>query len=97
MGINTNVNPCARMKKKPKLTIVVLALLALAARADLGSNTDSLSDLELGDVLADLDDLANDFVARNDKLGLPGTPSARDGVVVLAPSDTGSERASRTG
>lgn len=65
-------------------TVVVLAGLARAARTDLRAHTDPLADLELGHVLADLDDLADDLVARDDEFGLPRAPAARDGVVVLA-------------
>ena len=35
---------------------------------------------------ADLDDLANDLVASDNKLGREGSPAARDGVVVLPTS-----------
>jgi len=64
-------------------TVLVLASLALAARADLSSNTDSLSELEFSDVLADLDNSSDDLVAGDDELGLPWAPAAGDGVVVL--------------
>lgn len=67
-----------------ELTVVVGAPLALAAGADLGADTDTLSDLELLDVLADLNDFADNLVAGDDKLGLPRAPAARDGVVVRA-------------
>lgn len=67
-----------------KLTVVALAPLALAAGADLGADADALADLELGHVLADLDDLAYDLVAGDYELGLPRAPATRDGVVVRA-------------
>lgn len=66
-------------------TIVVLASLAFTARSDLGSNTDSLADLELGDFRSDFYDLADDLVTRDDKVWrLPWSPTARNGVVVLS-------------
>ena len=40
-----------------------LALLALEARAGLGTDSDTVADLNVLDVLADLDGLANDLVA----------------------------------
>jgi len=64
------------------LLVVGLARLAFTARSDLGSNTDTLADFELGHFGADLGDLANDLVSSHDKLGLPRSPTARDGVVV---------------
>jgi hypothetical protein len=70
-----------------QLTEVALAGAALATAADLRSNTDALADLELLDSLADFDDLADDFVARHDKLGRKRSPATRDGVVVLIVSN----------
>lgn len=49
----------------------------------MGTNTDSVANLELRNLRANLDDLANDFVASDDKLGLERTPATRDSVVVL--------------
>lgn len=49
----------------------------------MSSNTDSLAHFEFSDVFADFDNSSNDFVTGNDKLGLPWSPAARDGVVVL--------------
>jgi hypothetical protein len=53
------------------------------ARPDLGTHSDTLANLELGDLGADLDDLANDLVAGDDEFGGEGTPASGDGVVVL--------------
>lgn len=49
----------------------------------MGTNTDPVANLEFRNLRANLDDLANDFVASDDKLGLERTPTTRDSVVVL--------------
>lgn len=43
--------------------VTVLAINALAARICLRTNTDTVTDLDVLDVLADLDSLANNLVA----------------------------------
>jgi hypothetical protein len=53
------------------------------ARPDLGTDTDTLANLELGDLGANLDDLADDLVAGDDELGGERSPTSGDGVVVL--------------
>ena len=62
--------------------VVVLASVALEARVDLGSNTDSLADLELGHLVADVRDFADDLVAWTNPAGAELAPAAGDGVDV---------------
>lgn len=66
--------------------IVVLALLALQARVHLSTDTDALADLGHGDLLANLEDLANDLVADSERVRA-ASPVAGDGVHV-AGADT---------
>jgi hypothetical protein len=47
--------------------VIALALLALQARPDLSSNTHAVSDLDAGDLVTDLDSVANDLVANADR------------------------------
>lgn len=62
---------------------MALAGLALSTRANLGTNTDPIANLELRNLRTNLDDFSNDFVASDDKLCLERTPTTRDSVVVL--------------
>jgi len=62
--------------------VVVLASLALEAREDLGADADSLADLELGHLVADMRNFADDLVAGADPVGAERTPAAGDGVDV---------------
>lgn len=63
------------------ILVVAVALLALEARADLGSDSSPVADLELGDLGANLSDLADDLVPWDDgERGL--APTAGDGVQV---------------
>lgn len=64
-------------------TVRALAGLALSTRANLGTNTDPIANLELRNLRTNLDDFSNDFVASDDKLCLERTPTTRDSVVVL--------------
>jgi hypothetical protein len=43
--------------------IVVFTSVALQTRVDLGSNTDSLADLELGNLVSDMSDFSDNLVA----------------------------------
>jgi len=63
-------------------TVVAQARLTLHATRHLRTHTDPLTDLELRNLAADLDDLANHLVAGDDKVGAPRTPSTGDSVVV---------------
>ncbi len=47
---------------------------------DLSANADSLTDLKLGNVFADVLDRTNNFVAGNDPVGGEWTPASSDGV-----------------
>jgi hypothetical protein len=47
--------------------VIALALLALQTRPDLSANTHAVSDLDAGDLVADLDSMANDLVANADR------------------------------
>jgi hypothetical protein len=62
--------------------IVALALWATHAGLNLSSNTNAVSDLAGGDVLANSDNLSNDLVSNADRSGGELTPSSGDGVNV---------------
>lgn len=61
--------------------IVVLALLTLQARIHLRTDTNTLTDLGESDLVANLDDLADDLVADGEGVGT-AAPVAGDGVQV---------------
>jgi hypothetical protein len=61
--------------------VVALALLALQARPDLSSHTDTVSDLAAGHLIADLDSMADDLMANADRKR-DFAPAAGDGVNV---------------
>jgi hypothetical protein len=67
------------------------------ARPDLGTDTDTLANLKLGDLGVDLDDLADDLVAGDDEFGGEGSPASGDGVVVLHAHGRHVHRAKRGG
>jgi hypothetical protein len=61
------------------ILVVALALLALQARPNLRSNTDTVPNLDAGHLVADLDSMANDLVSNADgKRNL--APASRNGV-----------------
>jgi hypothetical protein len=62
--------------------IVILASVALQATVDLGADTDPLSNLELGDSVADMGDLADNLVTGANPVGRERSPSPSDGVDV---------------
>ncbi len=63
--------------------VVALALFALQARPDLGSNTDAVSVFAAGHLVASFDDMANDLVTDTD--GQRNfTPASVDAVDVRA-------------
>jgi hypothetical protein len=62
--------------------IVALAHLALHTTLNLGSNTDTITSLELLDLVTDSDDFANDLVAYTDWSGSKLSPSSSDGVYI---------------
>lgn len=49
--------------------VVVFALLASKVGANLGTNTGAVTNLDPGDLVADLDDLANDLVSYAERKG----------------------------
>jgi hypothetical protein len=63
--------------------VIALALLALQARPDLSSNTDTVSDLDAGHLVADLDSMANDLMANADRKR-NFTPTTGDGMNIRA-------------
>lgn len=67
-----------------RLSAVVLVVrvtpVTIQTRQDLGSNTDSLSDLELGNVASDVGDLSDNLVSGYDPVGAQWTPTTSDGV-----------------
>jgi hypothetical protein len=67
--------------------VIRLASRALAARPHLRSDPDSLADLELGDLVADVCDLADDLVSRYDPVSLQGSPAAGDGMDAVGPCE----------
>lgn len=68
--------------------VLVLAVLALHARPDLSTNTDSVALLELGDLVANSQDLADDLVTDTEREGSV-TPSTSDGVDIGTTNTTG--------
>lgn len=76
VGGSVGINPVRAV-----VLIVALAVLALEAGRDLGADTDTVSNLDGLDCGADLDGMANDFVAYTDgKRNL--TPAAIDAVYI---------------
>jgi len=65
-----------------------LAVHALSTRPDLSTNTDSVTLLELGDLVTDLEDSSYDFVA-DAKRKRSLTPSTSDGVNIGTTDTTG--------
>lgn len=61
--------------------VLVLALVALQARPDLSTDTDSLADLGESDFGTDAHDLADDFVSDGQRVRAVA-PVAADGVAV---------------
>jgi hypothetical protein len=80
--ISTLYRPRLRPRNSGYLNhlVIRLASRALAARPHLRSDPDSLADLELGDLVADVCDLADDLVSGYDPVSLQGSPAAGDGV-----------------
>jgi hypothetical protein len=60
--------------------IVRVTPITIQTRQDLSSNTNSLSDLEFGNIFTDMSDFSNDLVSWNNPFGAQGTPTAGDGV-----------------
>ena len=67
--------------------VVALALLALQTRPDLSSNTNTIPDLCAGDLVADLDSLANDLMSNTDGQG-DFAPSSSDSMNIRATDTT---------
>jgi hypothetical protein len=62
--------------------VVALAHLALHTTLNLCSNTDTVTSLELLDLVTDSDDLANNLVSYADRRGSEFTPTSSDGVYI---------------
>jgi hypothetical protein len=60
--------------------IVRVTPITIQTRQDLSSNTNSLSNLEFGNIFTDVGNLSNDFVSWNNPFGAQGTPTASDGM-----------------
>lgn len=60
--------------------LVILAVVAGEVGADLGSNTNTVSDLDLGNLAANLDGLADDLVSNTEGKGNIFSPSSSYGV-----------------
>ena len=60
--------------------VVRVTPITIQTRQDLSSDTDSLSDLEFGNIFTDVGDLSDDFVSWNDPFGAQRTPTTSDGV-----------------
>lgn len=72
--------------------VVLLVGLALGAGkigTDLGTRTDAVSDLVLGDLGSDLDDAANNLVSYTERKGDIIAPSTSDGVDVRSADTAG--------
>ena len=66
--------------------VITRALLALQARPDLSPNTDTISDLAAGHLVANLDSMANDLMANAD--GKRGSSPAAINCVNIRATDT---------
>jgi len=71
--------------------LVTLAVDALSAGTDLSTDTDSLALLELGDLVTNSEDLANDFVSNTERKRSVA-PSTSDAVHVGAANTAGIDR-----
>lgn len=69
--------------------VLVLALTAVKARVDLGTDTDALAGLGESDLGADTEDLADDFVSDGKRVGGVGAPFAVDLVKVTGADTAG--------
>jgi hypothetical protein len=69
--------------------LVVLALVTSKVGADLCTNTSAVSNLDAGDLVADLDDLANDLVSYAERQRELLSPSSSDGVDIGCADTTG--------
>jgi hypothetical protein len=73
------------------LLVVGLASRAVETTQDLSSDTDTLSNLELFDLVSDVGDLAYDLVAWNAPLHAKTSPSASDSVHITSAHSTESD------
>jgi hypothetical protein len=68
--------------------VLVFAELALEARRDLSTNTNTVADLDLADLVANSDSLANDFVTNAERT-FKVSPSASNGVNIRTADTAG--------
>jgi len=68
--------------------VLVVAELALQARRDLGTNTNTVADLDLADLVTNSDSLADDFVTNAERT-LEVSPTASNGVNIRATNTAG--------
>jgi hypothetical protein len=68
--------------------VVVVAPLTVQTRQDLSANTDSLADLEFGNLVTNVGDGTDNLVSWDDPVGAQGTPTASNGVDVGAANTT---------
>jgi hypothetical protein len=69
--------------------LVGLAVVASQVGTDLSTNTSAVSDLDLGDLGADLDDLSDDLVSYAERKRDVLSPSASNGVDVRSANTAG--------
>jgi DNA-binding MarR family transcriptional regulator len=69
--------------------LVVLALVASKIGTDLSTNTSAVSNLDAGDLVADLDDLANNLVSYTERQRELLAPSSSDGVDIRCADTAG--------
>jgi hypothetical protein len=72
--------------------VVRVTPVAVQTTQDLCSNTDSLSDLEFGNLITNVGDLSDNLVSRDNPLGAQGTPTASDGVDITTADTTEFDR-----
>lgn len=69
--------------------VVTLALLASKVGANLSTNTGTVANLDLGDLAADLDDLANDLMSYAERKRNVLSPPSGDGVNIRCANTAG--------
>lgn len=84
LGLETSIEVVSAIGVDLVLTvglIVVLALVALKTRPDLGTSTDTVTDLCESDLITNTENLANNLVAYSERIRA-ATPVAADGVTI---------------
>lgn len=90
LGLETSIEVISAIGVDLVLTvglIVILALMALKTRPDLGTSTDTVADLSESDLVTNTENLANNLVAYGERIRATA-PVAADGVTVTGADTT---------